>query len=72
MASYHEAMSRLTDLKTVSASLLNLLSSVSILIQSLLLLTATGGVGSLHCLGNRDDQWGEWTAPTPSLRVAEA
>lgn len=35
-------------------------------------LILAGGVGSVYRLGNSNDQWGEWTAPTPSLWVAEA
>lgn len=33
---------------------------------------AAGGAGLLRRLGNSNDQWGEWTAPTLSLRVTEA
>lgn len=33
---------------------------------------AAGGAGLLGRLGNSNDQWGEWTAPTPELGVAEA
>lgn len=33
---------------------------------------AAAGAGLLSRLGNTNDQWGEWTAPTPSLGVTEA
>lgn len=33
---------------------------------------AVGRAGLLSRLGNSNDQWGEWTAPKPSLRVTEA
>lgn len=65
----------LTNIKTISATSLNLPSSTQVNtdpnVCSSLLIVA-GGVGLLYRLGNSNDQWGEWTAPTPSLGVTEA